>query len=505
MQLELGLDIIRSYKRLAYTPWHALAELVDNSTQAYFNNKEEMDAAFERASDVLRVSIVYDPTAGMIRVADNSIGMSADDLSHALHVGARPVNTTGRSKFGMGLKTAACWLGNNWTVRTKRLGETVEHQVEVDVEAVADGSSELPYRELSGRDSDDHYTIVEIRDLNRRFQGRTLGKIRDFLSSMYRQDLRRGILVLEWQGTAVTWNDDDGQFLRAQDGSYYRKDFDFDVGGKRVHGWVAILNKGSRARAGFSILHADRVVKGWPESWRPESIFGQIGGSNDLVNQRLVGELNLDEFEVSHTKDDILWLGSEEDDVQRELQNICSDYIAVARARRKNGDDERGPTDLEIQTAVEELQQELSSAEIVDLLSIESIPPPEVIALGVKPLIGIVSGRDPAFQANLGGFSVSGFLVGETSPNDPYVVVDATSSSRVTVIVNLQHPHIEQLVGSEGFLNYLRHCTYDAIAEWQARHKAANIDPDTIKALKDRLLRIPMEMEMHAPAVVGDS
>ena len=47
-------------------------------------------------------------------------------------------------------------------------------------------------------------------------------------------------------------------------------------------------------------------------------------------------------------------------------------------------------------------------------------------------------------------------------------------------------------------LHYFRHCIYDAISEWQARNKAATIDPDTIKLLKDKLLRIPFEIEMHA-------
>jgi hypothetical protein len=44
---------------------------------------------------------------------------------------------------------------------------------------------------------------------------------------------------------------------------------------------------------------------------------------------------------------------------------------------------------------------------------------------------------------------------------------------------------------------YLRHCTYDGVAEWQARSKASRIDPDTIKLLKDKLLRVPFEIEKH--------
>jgi hypothetical protein len=322
---------------------------------------------------------------------------------------------------------------------------------------------------------------------------------------MYRQDLRDGFLHLVWQAEPLEWHDLDDQLLEARDGSRYQKQFEFHVNGKRVWGWVGILDRGSRAKAGFSILYANRVVRGWPDSWRPESVYGQFLGSNDLVNQRVIGEIHLDEFQVSHTKDDILWLGNEEDEVQNHLKSECADYVAVAKTRRKGGEDERGVTDVEIQTAVEEIQQELTSAELADLISIEAVPPPNVVSEGLQPLLAMVSSRDPTYAATIDRLAVRGYLADEMSPNDPYVVVDATTTNRVVVIVNLSHPHIQQIVGSEGFLNYLRHCTYDAMAEWQARHKASTIDPDTIKLLKDKLLRVPLEIEMHALAAELDS
>ena len=55
-----------------------------------------------------------------------------------------------------------------------------------------------------------------------------------------------------------------------------------------------------------------------------------------------------------------------------------------------------------------------------------------------------------------------------------------------------------QLGGLESVRDYLRQCIYDSVAEWQARAKTARIDSDTIKLLKDRLLRVPLEMESHA-------
>src|ERR1700730_6202733 len=115
LQLKIGPDAITSYKRLAYSPWHALAEFIDNSTQAYFDNQQALDQVLEAAGDILEVHIVYDKDKGFLRITDNSIGMSLEDLEHALHVAFPPKNTAGRCKYGMGLKTAACWMGNRWT------------------------------------------------------------------------------------------------------------------------------------------------------------------------------------------------------------------------------------------------------------------------------------------------------------------------------------------------------------------------------------------------------
>ena len=163
LELTIGLDAISSYKRLAYTAWHAIAEFIDNSTQSYFDHREELDSAFAAQGDSLRVEVTYDAKGtGILRIEDNAMGMSYDDLQHALHVALPPRNTLGRSKYGMGLKTAACWLGNIWTVRTKMLGEDVEHTILVDVEKIASGENQLPYSSVVGLSLESHYTIIEV-------------------------------------------------------------------------------------------------------------------------------------------------------------------------------------------------------------------------------------------------------------------------------------------------------------------------------------------------------
>ena len=497
IQLELGLQVIQSYKRLAYTPWHAIAELVDNSTQSYFDNRSILDEVLAEQDDSLTVGIAYESTGdGLLRVSDNAMGMSHEELVNALKVGYPPRNTSGRSKFGMGMKTASCWIGNKWTVRTKKLGETTEHRVSVDVDRIASGDSNLNYVAVPGRDEVEHYTVIEITDHNQVFRGRTLGKIKDFLRSIYRQDLRNNWVTIEWRAVPLEWSDDDFQFLKAPDGTRYKKFFEFDMADKAVNGWVGVLEKGSRAKAGFSILNANRVIRGWPESWRPETIYG-FGGRNDLINQRLVGEIFLDDFEVSHTKNDILWYGDEQEEVEKQLEEACADYVAIARRRRRKKDDDGdGPSDLEIQTAIEVMQDELTSREFLDLFTLEEVPPPEVLTQALQSLKRTAGSRVPDFHARLEGtqFEILGFIMSDASVNDPYVVVEATDEARVMIIVNPSHPHWSQLSGSEGVLNHLRHCTYDGVAEWQARRKAAGLDPDTIKMLKDRMLRLSLEI-----------
>ena len=53
IELLIGLDVISSYKRLAYTPWHAIAEFVDNSTQSFFDNMEDLGKQLESEEEKL--------------------------------------------------------------------------------------------------------------------------------------------------------------------------------------------------------------------------------------------------------------------------------------------------------------------------------------------------------------------------------------------------------------------------------------------------------------------
>jgi hypothetical protein len=496
MKLELGLDVLRSYKRLPYTAWHALAEFVDNSTQSYFNNKDALDKALATEGAALEASIVYEKDGpGLLRITDNAMGMSYDELTTAMHVGLPPINTDGRSRYGLGMKMAACWYGNNWKIVTKKLGETTEYTVTVDVEKAASGDGDLHESKVEDLPATSHYTRIEISNLNRRPQGRTLGKIKTFLAGIYRLDIQRNILMLSWQNTLLE-APEDWQFLKDSLGNGYRKEFKFTVNKKKAWGWVGVLDVGGRPKAGFAIVHKDRMVQTWPEAWHPESLYGQIQGSNDLVNQRLVGEIHLDEFDVSHTKDDIHWIDNEEDQVQNELRLICAEYRDVARRTKKS----RSHQEAAIQIAAKALEKELGSNEMADLIhtdppSPDSVSQDDTLLLTETDTINVDFRATFHYQSKL--VTVLGKLDTTKSANDPYVLSEATQDDRVLVVINMNHPHVGT-IDENGLLNYFRHCTYDALAEWRARNQLSTVDPSTIRRLKDSFLRLPFDIEMHA-------
>jgi hypothetical protein len=494
VKMEFGPENFANYRRLSYQWWYAIAEFVDNSTQSYFDNRERLDAAYALEAEKLTVTVTTD--LDLIRVRDNAMGMSLDELRRALVVGRPPAKHDGRCRYGLGMKTAACWIGDRWRIATKRLGEPEEISVEVDVNKVAAGDVDLPMSR-SPKDPNLHYTMIEISSHHRPLRGgRTIGRIKDYLKSIYRHDISDGTLSLFYNDDELTWDKySESKFLRRHDGSLYRKNLSLEIAGangpKTITGWVGILAKGARSEAGFSILHRNRVIKGWPDSWRPYAVFGEA--RNDLINQRIVGELCMEEFEVSHTKDDLNWYGDEEEQVGVQLQKACQDYISAARIPRK--DSAKGPSEVEIDAAVKSLLEEIQSKEFRRKLELHDVAPSSDMLSESKHLVVEKATRYPeALEASVGPMRVRVFLDHHGSPNDPYFVAESKGDHEVIVVVNVQHPHFSLLEGEFAVENYLRHCVYDGIAEHKAGLLTGKVNPDTIKMFKDDFLRVAFEV-----------
>ena len=405
------------------------------------------------------------------------------------------------------MKTSACWFGNKWKISTKKLNTTKSYEIEIDVAEIAKKTGEVILKPtILDAKSDEHYTTIKITDLNRNFVGRTLWKIKDFLSSIYRFDICEGVEI-KWNGVKLIWVGFDAELHITQEKIRFKKLFEFEINNKPVSGWVGVLGKGhgSRKKAGFSIIQNKRVIQ---NSYKPTSIFGdQEEGGNDLVNQRLVGELYLDKFAVSHTKDKIIWEANEEDLLDEKIGEFCKDARELALTLRFTKDVGDGNSNLlkYKEEAVTILTSELKSSEVKNYLMSVQPYPEKIIGASYQKTSAIVKEENQSvIQVEIGTEADTIFVnvyFNEKSEFEPYVLTETTiEDNKVIVIINSLHPHVHEMQSPDAMTNFLRHCIYDGVAEWKAIKLRGSIQPFTIKFLKDGLLRIPFQIKSNKSA-----
>lgn len=318
IQIRPEVTVLSVLRHLNYKAWFAIAEFIDNALQSSIANGDRL-RALHGDNFQLTVDVRFDATApGQIIITDNAGGISQDDFPRAFRAAQIPANRSGLSEFDMGMKSAACWFAEKWSVRTKALDESVERTIHFDVKHIVENKIENLSTEIHDTDPTAHYTVVSLRNLHHLPQGRTVGKIKDHLASIYRVFLRDGRLILRFNDEPLSYQSP--KVLRAiryaapsiveqGDGAIpveWRKDIHLDFGeGQRVTGFAALREVGSTPLAGFALFRRDRLIVGsHDDTYRPAYIFKN---TNSYPYQRLFGELHAEGFEVSHTKDGFRW------------------------------------------------------------------------------------------------------------------------------------------------------------------------------------------------------
>ena len=311
VNIRPGVSVLSVLSHLNYRPWFALGEFVDNAIQSYVANQDAI-AKIDGESNQLRVEIQCENIeVGIIKIRDNAAGISQRDFPRAFRPAQLPPDASGLSEFGMGMKSAACWFAPTWSVRTSAIGEEVEREISFDIEKIVrDEIGELKIRSRKAKAST-HFTEIVLNDLHQMPVGRTLGKIKSHLADIYRIFTRDGLLELSLNGEPLTYKPPSilvAPFYKNEKGKEieWKKEFDFDFGdGLRAHGFAAIRKTASTSTAGFALFRRNRLIVGSAdEGYRPEFIFGK---PNSYAYQRVFGEIHLEGFDVSHTKDGFQW------------------------------------------------------------------------------------------------------------------------------------------------------------------------------------------------------
>jgi Histidine kinase-, DNA gyrase B-, and HSP90-like ATPase len=316
INIRPGVGILGIFPHISYKAWYALGELVDNAIDSYLHSRALL-REIEGDGYILRIVINVNPDdGGEIRVWDNAAGINTNDYTRAFVTAEPPPDSAGLSQFGIGMKSASCWFARKWTVTTTALGEAVERTVLFDVPLITASGTESLKPESVPVLMGTHFTEVRLWDLYKPPQTQTIAKMRRHLASMYRDFLRRGDIEILFNGDPIKYEEPEVMVAKRWDDSSeelvtWKKEIDFTLPtGERVCGFAALRETGSTRFAGFSLFRHGRLIVGSDDdTYRPATIFG---GSNSYRYQRLFGELNLDSFDVSHTKDSFIWGEAEE-------------------------------------------------------------------------------------------------------------------------------------------------------------------------------------------------
>jgi hypothetical protein len=366
--------IFNVIRHLNYKAQYAFAEYIDNSISSFEENKDELLKLDPRYK--LRIDIEVGPEE--IRIKDNAGGIPREQYARAFKTAERPPDPKkGLNEFGMGMKTASIWLSSHWTVISNALDENETGTVIFDVQQMIDTKTTIIKPSWKTKPNAKHHgTTIILKELNRRIA--SLPSIKEHLGEIYRGYLRSKLVDIRIYRSGDSENDPasivafeemnplvaKAAYPNGPKGEVtWKKTLRFTMpGGQTVSGTAMVLEKGSTGKAGLYLFRRKRLIIGASDSYRPFEIFGR---STTFPYQRIYGELHLDGFEVTHTKDDIIW-GSNGDDeetfikeVKKALQEGGLDLLMQAMNHRAKSIEEKDKLRLKVEKENEEIENEI--------------------------------------------------------------------------------------------------------------------------------------------------
>ena len=379
--------VLKMLGEINFEPWQCVAELVDNSVDAFLGG--EHNGTSSLGAEV-RVSLPEDAAGSVtqVLVRDNGPGMSFEDLSKAVRAGWSgndPLSNLGL--FGMGFNIATARLGSVTEVFTSRADDREEIGLRIDLDALhrqGDFSTRVLTRPKTRASASG--TSVRIAKLkpehlewfarggNRRSLAERLGRI---YSSMLRANGRPLHLFLQVNGQDCrpyehcVWSEERGaerpRLGRVSTRAQIERTFDdrpfcaacwrwlassaseCDVCGssasvtlrqRQVSGWIGIQRYSHTFEYGIDFIRNGRKIEvGNKElfEWRPSDDAApepEYPIDDPRQGGRIVGEIHLDHCRVVYTKDRF----ERNDEAWREMVRVVrGDGPLRPRAARRGG------------------------------------------------------------------------------------------------------------------------------------------------------------------------
>lgn len=310
-------------RRQGYEPANALAEFVDNALHAFQEFCPQRVRKGPPLSIKLHIYSAQYPDKSLretIVIEDNGSGITRTRLIDAFKP-AKQVSKIGLSEFGIGMKAAAVWFTETWSLTTRPVGEKTKFEFKFDLGELIKAGRDVVDVAESAAEGFPEGTKIVLSNVRRAINRERFDDICADLVEIYQRFTEGSSAILDltayYDGTPVDLKFKPPvretlrapEFKSANDKTYAigkEKDWLVPVslvfGGALVEGHVRLLTKGSYTNnPGLVLFRHDRVIQG--TSRQPFIPIRLLSTANKYGRQRVYGELHMGELPVSYTKD----------------------------------------------------------------------------------------------------------------------------------------------------------------------------------------------------------
>ena len=389
--------ILRTLGEIPFQTWQCVAELIDNSIDAFLSDKTAIPEEDERKIVVTWASDSVATDDRAIEVTDNACGMSIEQLQNAVRAGYSSNDPVGNlGLFGMGFNISTARLGEVTTIMTTRRGDSDWVGIKIDFQKLIDTRRfDAPIIHMAKSNPAEHGTKITISRLRHGILTELPNKeneIRQRLEAIYASLLNNQEIAIYVKGRQLrprnhcVWSE--SRYVRYSDQNVSARmmidrnlgDALFDLSrncyltadeaeqyyvdqqegrdlpahiierGKRLTGWLGIQRYADPndfgidfIRNGRKILISDKSlfqyenpITGQKELQYPLELGTSVGG-------RIVGELHVDYLLPTYQKHDF---DRSDNSGAQTVEAICGVGPFLPKSRKALGFSEQNPSPL---------------------------------------------------------------------------------------------------------------------------------------------------------------
>ena len=389
--------ILRTLGEIPFQTWQCVAELIDNSIDAFLSDKTAIPEEDERKIVVTWASDSVATDDRAIEVTDNACGMSIEQLQNAVRAGYSSNDPVGNlGLFGMGFNISTARLGEVTTIMTTRRGDSDWVGIKIDFQKLIDTRRfDAPIIHMAKSNPAEHGTKITISRLRHGILTELPNKeneIRQRLEAIYASLLNNQEIAIYVKGRQLrprnhcVWSE--SRYVRYSDQNVSARmmidrnlgDALFDLSrncyltadeaeqyyvdqqegrdlpahiierGKRLTGWLGIQRYADPndfgidfIRNGRKILISDKSlfqyenpITGQKELQYPLELGTSVGG-------RIVGELHVDYLLPTYQKNDF---DRSDNSWAQTVEAICGVGPFLPKSRKALGFSEQNPSPI---------------------------------------------------------------------------------------------------------------------------------------------------------------